>query len=752
MFKIKGVFKFYRQYDQMDCGPACLKMIARFYDKNFHIETLRNMMGVSREGVDLNVFNDTANKLGFRSLIVETNLDEIEENAPLPAVLLWDKNHLVVLYKVTKKRRFISVDAAKGNASNTDSKYYIADPKVGRRILSRKEIEERWLINDQTRGEAEKKGIAILLEPTEDLAKDHPETPVNDKKAFRNIINYLKHFKKLILRLFFFLILTMLIQLILPILTKSVVDIGIGNRDLGFINLILIAQVTLFLSKTFLEFARSWLLMHITLRINISVLSDFFKKLLLLPINFFETRKTGDILQRMNDHDRIDRFISVHVLNTIFSFFSVITFSMLLSVYSIKIFLLFVVSCSIYMVWALSFMRKRKILDSDNFNLRAKNQNVVLQLLNGIYEIKLNNNQNEKRWEWERLQIQQYDLNVRGISLSQAQQTGSVFINEGKNILITFLAASSVVNGHITLGTMIAIQYIMGQLNAPIELLIQFIMNYQDAKLSFDRINDIHLLNNEDDGTFKHTNSKILNDGDIVLKDVNFSYTNSDRKVLKDINITFPRGKVTAIVGMSGGGKTTLIKLLMRFYNVSEGRISIGDKDILGINLDQWREECGAVLQNGFIFSDTIAANINLGKEEIDLDKLEYATKTANISEFISELPLRYETVIGPDGIDLSQGQRQRILIARAIYKNPSILFFDEATNALDTTNEMVIMNNLNRIFSGKTVIIIAHRLSTVRNADQIIVMDNGRVTESGDHQSLINMKSKYYNLIKDQL
>jgi ATP-binding cassette subfamily B protein len=705
-------------------------MVAEAYGRRYSLDTLRERMHLSREGVSLEELKVAAESIGFKCLLVETTLEELTADQPFPCIALWDRRHLVVLYKISNWRKKIY--------------YHIADPKIAKLKLSEKDFKSHW-----ESPSLDNKGIALLLEPTEAFYAKESEVVTGASITRNNLIGYLKFFRKLLIKLFFYLSLIMLTQLTLPVLTKSIVDIGIKSSDLGFIHLILIAQLMLFFSKTFIEFARSWILMHISLRINISILSDFFIKLLRLPISFFDNRKAGDIMQRMGDHDRIERFIAIHTLNTIFSFFSLITFTILLAYYSTKILLCFLVAASLYMFWVLSFIKRRRELDYNSFNLRSKNQNAVLQLLNGVHEIKLNNCQDEKRWEWERLQIQQYHLNVKNLNLSQTQQVGAVIINEGKNILITFLAAAGVVNGDLTLGTMLAIQYVIGQLNTPLDLVIQTILNYQDAKISMDRLNEIHLLKEETD--IEGSNVSIRGK-DIVFRNVSFSYRKTGPEVLRHINFTLYHGKVTAIVGASGGGKTTLLKLLMRFYEPTEGAILIGDDNINQVSYEEWRGNCGAVLQNGFLFSDSIARNISFGDTTPDIHKLERAVQIANIAEFINSLPLKFDTLIGPDGIELSQGQKQRMLIARAVYKDPRFLFFDEATNALDTTNERVIMNNLRKLFTGRTVIIVAHRLSTVKYADQILVIEKGKIIESGNHQSLIHKQAKYFSLIRDQL
>ena len=543
-----------------------------------------------------------------------------------------------------------------------------------------------------------------------------------------------------------------LLQLLFPFLTQSIVDIGINNQDISFINLILIAQLVLYASRTAVEFIRSWILLHLGTRINISIISDFLIKLMKLPISFFDTKMIGDLLQRIQDHRRIEHFLTSSTLNILFSFVNLIIFGAVLIYYNLTIFLVFAIGSIIYALWILIFMRRRRELDFKLFDQMADNQSNLIQLITGMQEIKLNNAEKQKRWEWERIQAKLFRVSIKSLALNQYQQVGSVFVNEVKNIFISFLAAKSVIDGDITLGMMLAIQYIIGQLNTPINDLIGFIHSTQDAKISLERLGEIHAKENEEDENIQKV-TIFPNDKSLYTEDLCFQYAGPHSEmVLEGINMVVPEGKLTAIVGTSGSGKTTLVKLLLKFYNPVKGNIRLGDIQLGNFSNRIWRDKCGSVMQDGFIFSDSIAKNITVSDEHIDRERLFYAVKMANIQDFIESLPLGYNTKIGNDGHGLSQGQKQRILIARAVYKDPEYLFFDEATNALDAHNEKIIMENLNQFFEGKTVVVVAHRLSTVKNADQIIVLEKGKIVERGDHKELIAKKGVYYHLVKNQL
>jgi len=722
-------FPFYRQLDAMDCGPTCLRMIAKYHGRNYTVQTLRERSHITREGVSLLGTSDAAESIGFRSMGVRLSLEQLAKESPLPCIAHWKQNHFVVVHKITKKQ------------------VHVADPAHGLIKYSREEFNNQWA-STQTDGEAQ--GICLILEPTPDFYNQEGE--VRNKKTFRYLFSYLKPYGKFITQLIIGMVLGALLQLIFPFLTQAIVDIGISNQDLGFITLILIAQLVLFISQASVEFIRSWILLHISTRVNISLISDFLIKLMKLPIGFFDSKMIGDLMQRIGDHTRIENFLTVSSLNILFSMVTLLIFGVVLAIYSVKILLVFLIGSGLYIIWVLLFMKKRREVDYKRFAQMADNQSNLIQLITGMQEIKLNNCEKQKRWDWEKIQARLFKVNIKGLVLNQYQQAGAVFFNQTKNILIIFIAADSVVKGDMTLGMMMAVQYIIGQLNSPIEQMITFFRSAQDAKISLERLGEIH-QKDEEENTDEPKVSTLPARRGIDVRGLSFRYSgpHSD-PVLKNVNFEIPENKITAIVGASGSGKTTLVKLLLGFYPPEQGEVKVGELNIKNLNGKFWRQQCGAVMQDGFIFSDTIAKNIAVSDEYIDREKLLHAVNVANIQDFIESLPLAYNTKIGQEGVGLSQGQKQRILIARAVYKNPVFLFFDEATNALDANNERVIMRKLNEFFEGKTAVIVAHRLSTVTNADQIIVLDKGEVIEKGTHEELTKLKGAYYSLVKNQL
>jgi ATP-binding cassette, subfamily B, bacterial len=735
-------FKHYKQYDAMDCAPTCLKMIAKHYGKTYSLEFLREQSYLTREGVSLLGVSECAEKIGFRTLAVKVPVQKLVDDAPLPCILHWNQNHFVTLYKV------------KGNT------FYIADPAHGLIKLDKETFLKSW---QGTNNE----GIALLIEPTEEFynpTKNKEGQENNSKKGFRFLFTYLKPYKKFILQLFFSMIIGSMLSLIFPFLTQSLVDYGINHQNVGFVTLILISQLVLFAGSMAIEMIRSWLMLHMNSRINISIISDFLIKLMKLPISYFDTKLIGDIKQRIGDHQRIQSFMTGTTLSTIFSFVNLIIFTFVLGFYSMKILVVFMSFSIVGILWIFLFLRKRKELDYKRFQRSSDNENVLFELITGMQEIKLNNCETPKRWGWERVQAKLFKLNIESLALGQYQQIGSQVFNQLKNIFISFISAREVMSGNMTLGMMMSVSYIIGQMNSPIEQILGFIQSAQDAKISLDRLGEIHnkpneelIVNNEELNTNSGFTSspleRIEERSDLILENVSYQYQGQHSPfVLKDINLTIPQGKVTAIVGTSGSGKTTLLKLLLKFYEPVKGSISIGKTNLNDISPAWLRSKCGTVMQEGFVFSDTIANNISVSDEKTNQDKLRHAVKVANIKEFIDELPLNYNTKIGNAGSGISAGQKQRLLIARAVYKNPDYLFFDEATSALDANNEKVIMENLNEFFKGKTVVVIAHRLSTVKNADQIVVLEHGEIAEIGTHQTLVANKGKYYELVKNQL
>lgn len=717
---------YYKQPDRMDCGPTCLRMVAKHYGRNYKAQTLRQLCEINKEGVSLLGISDAAEKIGFRSLGAKLGLNDLKE-AELPCILHWRQNHFVVLYKIKK------------------NKFYLADPAKGLVILTEQEFNKNWITDLET-----VEGIALLLSPTPTFYEQENEKGTEVSWSF--LLQYLTRYKQLVMQLLFGLGIGSLLQLIVPFLTQSVVDIGINTRNLNFVYIILIAQAMLIIGRVSIDFIRSWILLHISTRVNVSILTDFLIKLMKLPMNFFDTKMTGDIMQRMNDQKRIESFLTGSTLSTLFSMFNLLVFSVVLAYYNATIFFVFAVSSALYIVWIVAFLKTRRSLDYKRFDISAKNQSSIVQLVGGMQEIKLNNCEQQKRWEWEHLQARLFKFNVKSLALNQYQQGGSTFINESTNLLITFLSAKAVIEGNLTLGGMMAVQYIIGQLNSPVQQFLGFIQGFQDARISLERLNEIHQLDDEEPVN-KEFNYALPENKSLAFNNLTFRYPGAGNEpVLKAINLIIPQGKTTAIVGMSGSGKTTILKLLLRFYEPEKGEINIGGQALSAIGFKTWRSECGVVMQDGFIFSDTIARNIAVGDEHPDKKKLNHAIKVANIQDLISGLPLGINTKIGAEGNGISQGQRQRILIARAVYKDPQYIFFDEATNSLDANNEKTIMENLQEFFKGRTVIVVAHRLSTVSHADNIVVLDKGRIIEQGTHEILTSLKGDYYRLVKNQL
>lgn len=719
-----------RQMDMMDCGPACLKMIAKHYGKYYSLQYLRDKCGITREGVSFLDVSHAAESIGLRSISLKCTIDDLIVKMPLPAIVHWNNSHFIVVYKTTPRTR----------------KIYVSDPAKGYICYTKEEFAKKWIKKDQ-----KDKGVLMAIEPQANFYQRQEDDRIERKRAFENLLGYFRPYKKSFINLGVVMLLVTALQGLLPFISKAVIDVGIQTQDIDFINIVLIANIAIFISILLSNMVRDWILLHVASRVNIALISDYLIKLMLLPITFFENKMTGDILQRAQDHERIRSFIMNNSINMIFSSLTFVVFGIVLLIYNTTIFYIFLGGSTLFIVWVMAFLKLRKKLDWEYFELVAKNQSYWVETISCIQDIKINNYEKPKRWKWEGIQARLYKVNVRSLNINNLQSSGAYFIDNIKNLAITFFCAKAVIKGEMTFGVMISTQFIIGMLNAPVMQFIQFIIAFQFAKISFLRLNEIHQLKDEHENVGSNP-IDLPENKSLIVNNVSFQYTSNAPFVLKNISLLIPEKMVTAIVGDSGSGKSSLLKLLLRLYKPSYGEIMIGNMNVNNISLKQWRDKCGAVMQDGKIFNDTILNNIVLDDEKVDYEKLKKALNTANIVAEIEKLPMGYQTMMGEQGRGLSGGQKQRILIARALYKDPDYLFFDEATNSLDTLNEQKIVAALDNVFKDKTVVVVAHRLSTIRKADQIIVMQDGVIVEIGNHESLMKNKKRYYQLVQSQL
>lgn len=738
-------FPFYKQLDSMDCGPASLKIIAQYYGKHYSLKRLRDLCHISREGVSLLGISDAAESIGFRTVGAKITWEQLRDEATLPCIVHWNQRHFVVVYKIKKIKKNWWI--------------YVSDPALGLLKYSEEQFRKSWeqskyIASNYHEVSSEtlqnNQGIVLLLDVT---AQFYKEIGDEDKRlSFGVLLQYLRPYKKYLVQLALAMVTASVLSLILPFLTQSLVDVGIGSSNISFIVLILIAQLVLVLGQLANNLIRAWLMLHMTTRISISLISDFLAKLMRLPIAFFDSKMVGDIMQRIGDYNRIQSFLTSSLLSIIMASLSFVVYGIIMGGYDLNILGVFMLGSILYVGWIIMFMKQRRKIDYMRFQESSANQSNIVQLINGMQEIKLNNCEKQKRWEWEHIQARLFKVSIKGLALGQTQEVGGTFIDQTKNIMISFLAARAVINGNMSLGMMMSLQYIIGQLNAPLSQFISFIQATQDAKISLERLSEVHEKDDEEP-IDDHYIYDIPENADIEFKNVTFQYQGPHSpKALDDISVIIPANKTTAIVGASGSGKTTMLKMMLGFYYPTNGDILLNNIKLNQYSVSSWRRVCGTVMQEGYIFSDTIANNIGVSDESVDIDRIRHATVIGNIDTYIDELPLGYNTKIGADGNGLSMGQKQRLLIARAAYKNAKFLFFDEATNSLDANNEKIIMERLEELFEDKTVVVVAHRLSTVKNADKIIVLDNGRIVEEGTHNELTLKRGYYYNLVKNQL
>lgn len=723
------------QHDSMQCGAACLLSVCHFYGRSgMSLEQMTEMCGVGRDGVSIYDLNKAARRLGFETLCAKLTLSDLLD-ITLPCILFWNASHFVVLFE------------ARGG------RYVIGDPALGVVERSEAEVSQAWLAADDDDGVL--RGVVLGLSPTDDFScgGDCGVQSLSLRKSLPSLWTYVRPHRWCIAQLAAGLAFGCVVQLILPFLSQAVVDVGVGLRDVGSLWTLVIAQMALMLGRAAAGFVRSWILLRIGTRVNIAMVSDFLAKLMRLPMTFFDKKLTGDILQRMGDYSRVRDFFTSQALDALFALSSVAVFAFVLGCYSLRLFAVFLVGSLAHAAWLSFFMRRRRVLDYELFRRQALCSNKTLECVSSLHEVKLQGCGARRRAEWEASQEALVSTQAQSLALSQRQEAGSVVIAEGKNIVMTLCSATAVMSGDMTMGMMLATQFIAGQLVSPIERLTRFAYAAQDVRVSLERILSVSRMPDEDDGRNASPVDVDWRLG-VEFRHVSFAYSPSEcgHPAVDDVSLYFPSGKVTAIVGASGSGKSTLIKLLLGFFEPQEGDVSVGGVELSSLPMEWWRGQCGIVMQDGVIFSDSVARNIAMADDEPDMRRVREAARLACADGFISDLHAAFETKIGAEGQQLSKGQAQRILLARAVYRNPSLLILDEATNSLDTVSERRIVDNLASFCAGRTTIVIAHRLSTVRNADNIIVMSGGRVVERGTHNELAKLHGYYYELIKNQL
>jgi ATP-binding cassette subfamily B protein len=725
-------FPFYQQLDAMDCGPSCLRMVAAYHGRYYGLQFLRERSFIDRDGVSLLGIRKAAEELGFEVLTARMPLVANEEyrtglrDVPLPVIVHWDDNHFVVVYRIT------------------DTAVHIADPASGRQRLDYETFYRHWMGEHQT-------GITMLLTPTPAFYEREGQPRAESWQGFAYLLRFVYPYRRLLVQLGLGLLVMGVLQLLFPFLTQAIVDIGIDNQDFSFITIMLVAMLFIFLGEVTVSALQGWILLHVGTRVNVSLVSQFLSKIMRLPLGFFDQKTMGDLLQRIQDQRRIEQFLTTSSLMALFSFFSLLVLGVVLFYYHRLIFFIFAIAAVVYVLWIWLFLEERAQIDHRRFRDLTDNQNVLIEIIQGMPEIKLQQSEHKRRWQWIGVQSRLFETNTRFLTITQYQDIGARTISQLKDVLIIYFAARGVVQGELSLGMMLAIQYIIGQLNVPLQQMVGFARTAQDARLSLERLSELHVLADEEDPSVDKI-EEVPPTGDLLVEELSFAYNPLVGNVLENINLRIPRGKVTALVGASGSGKTTLVKLLLGFYEPTDGKITVGSSSLTDISKQRWRAACGAVLQDGYLFSDTIARNIAESADRITPERLQQAVETANLLPFLEVLPKKWNTQIGAKGNGISQGQRQRVLIARAVYKNPDFLFFDEATNALDAENERIIVANLHRFFEGRTVVVVAHRLSTVRDADQIVVLEQGQVVEVGTHETLVARQGRYRELIQNQL